>query len=385
VNDYCNAALDYLSHAYDARRALFSWSSRTDARGEVVHDFATAHALRYTINTYLGCSEAQRHGGEIEWLGPVGDRLAQFLDAFESQIVNCGDRGLLLVLLAEVDPSHPAVERSLECLEQAMARSDAAARLDMQELAWMLWGASSWATRARARALAERIFDLIRRRFVHPDSGMPRHSTRRYRAHAVSFGSVVYFLRAMYEYDEAFDSLQARELFTACVQRVLAIQGEDGAWPWMLDVRTALPIDIYPIFTVHQDSMAMLFLFPARQYGLEGIDAAIRRSFLWNLGCNELQSTIVRHEPYAWFYRSIERVERWPRARRYLRGLGPRVSEYPARSSHVRFNRECRSYHPGWVLYAWSGHAETPGLQEQVTSSALATGEDRSQIGQRAL
>ncbi len=191
MNDYCNAALDYLSHAYDPRRALFSWSSRTDARGEVVHDFATAHSLRYTINTYLGLSEAQRHGGEIEWLGPVGDRLAQFLAAFESQIVNCGDCGLLLVLLADVDPSHPAVERSLECLEQAMAQSGAAARLDMQELAWMLWGASSWATQARARALAQRIFDLIRRQFVHPDSGMPRHSTRRYRAHAVSIGSAV--------------------------------------------------------------------------------------------------------------------------------------------------------------------------------------------------
>jgi hypothetical protein len=266
-----------------------------------------------------------------------------------------------------------------------MAQSGAAARLDMQELAWMLWGASSWATQARARALAQRIFDLIRRRFVHPDSGMPRHSTRRYRAHAVSFGSVVYFLRAMHEYDEATDSVEARDLFTACVQRVLAIQGEDGAWPWMLDVRTALPIDIYPIFTVHQDSMAMLFLFAARQYGLDGIDAAVQLSFRWNLGCNELQTSIVREEPYAWFYRSIEREERWPRARRYLRGLGPRASKYPARSSRVRFNRECRSYHAGWVLYAWSAHAQTPRIPSSTTSNGLAAEGDRSKIGQHAV
>jgi hypothetical protein len=385
VNDYCNEALDYLNHAYDPRRALFSWRSRMDGQGEVTHDFAAPWSLRYTINTYLGLSEAECAGGPIEWLGPVRSRVEEFLSAWEAEIVNCGDHGLLLVLLAATDRSHPAVERSLQRLERAVAQKDAAGRLNMQELAWMLWGATSWGTDARAQALARRIFDLIRREFVHPASGMPRHSTRRYRAHAVSFGSVVYFLRAMHEYGDAFENMEARGLFTACVQRVLALQGEDGAWPWMIDVRTAAPIDIYPIFSVHQDSMAMLFLFPAQRYGIAGIDAAVERSFRWNLGPNELEAEMLHHEPYAWFYRSIEREERWPRARRYLRGLGPRARGYPARSSHVRLNRECRSYHPGWVLYAWSSRAETPRLRASTMRSGLLDAGDRSEIGQQAL
>ncbi len=360
MNDYCDAALDYLSHAHDARRALFSWSSRVDRHGEVTHDFAAPWSLRYTINSYLGLLEAERNGGPIVWLGPVGSAVERFLSACEPEIRNCGDHGLLLVLLAATDPSHPAAERSRRRLEHALASDEAAGRLDMQQLAWMLWGASAWATDEWAQTLARKIFDLIRRSFVDTDSGMPRHSPRRYRAHAVSFGSVVYFLRAMHEYGESFDSEEARELFGACVRRVLAIQGEDGAWPWMIDVRTAVPIDRYPIFSVHQDSMAMLFLLPAQRLGIPGTEAAIERSFLWNLGCNELETPILRDEPYAWFYRSIERTERWPRARRYLRGLGPRAREYPARSPRVRLNRECRSYHPGWVLYVWSAHAEMP-------------------------
>ena len=373
MNDYCEAALDYLSHSYDPRRGLFSWRSREGERGEVTHDFAAPWSLRYTINSFLGLAEAERGGGPIEWLGPVRASVGDFLAKCEPQIANCGDHGLLLALLADVDRSHTAVARSLDRLEQAVAPADAAARLNMQELAWMLWGASAWAAHEeRARSLAREIFALIELHFVHGESGMPRHSTSRYRAHTVSFGSIVYFLRAMHEYDEALGSAQARELFDACARRVLELQGADGAWPWMIDVRTALPIDIYPIFTVHQDSMAMLFLFPAQSRGLAGIEEAIERSFLWNLGCNELASTILVDQPYSWFYRSIERVERWPRARRYLRGLGPRARKYPARSAHVRVNRECRSYHPGWILYTWSARPDTPQL------SAPAQGAYRS-------
>jgi hypothetical protein len=374
VSDYCDAALDYLSHSYDADRALFSWRSRMGEAGEVVHDFAAPWSLRYTINSFLGLSEAERSGGCVEWLGPVSSQVERFLSAWEPQIENCGDHGLLLVLLAATDRSHPAAQRSLQRLERTMASEGVERKLGMQELAWMLWGATAWASDERAQALAQRIFELIRASFVHHGSGMPRHSTRRYRAHTVSFGSIVYFLRALHEHAEAFASTQARELFDACLGRVLAIQGEDGSWPWMIDVRTALPIDLYPIFTVHQDSMAMLFLLPARDYGIPGIDAAIERSFQWNLGSNELGVSIVRHEPYAWFYRSIERTERWPRARRYVRGLGPRAREYPGSSRRVRVNRECRSYHPGWVLYAWSAQADTPAAPSLPVAPALPAG-----------
>ena len=375
MNRYCGQALDYLSHAYDPRRALFSWRSRLDEHGAAVHDFDTPWALRYTINTYLGLREAERHGGEIEWLGPVGARVGEFLSAWEPEIANCGDHGLLLVLLAAADPSHPAVERSLGRIERALADGDPARTLNAQELSWMLWGASAWASQERARELARLIFQTLERGFVHPVTGMPRHSTRRYRAHTVSFGSVVYFLRAMHEHHRVFDSARAGELFDACLARVLALQGEDGAWPWMLDVRTAMPIDVYPIFTVHQDSMAMLFLLPARERGTEGVEGAIERSFRWNLGENELGRAIVVDRPYAWFYRSIERAERWPRARRYLRGLGPRAVSQPPRSARVRFNRECRSYHPGWVLYVWSGHEQLPQPRSCSPRSIVVEGE----------
>ena len=153
----------------------------------------------------------------------------------------------------------------------------------------MLWGTSSWSHNGRAAGLAERLFDLIRTHFVYAGSGLPRHSVARYRAHTVSFGSIVYFLRAIYAYGEAFDSDAARELFTNGVARVLTIQGDDGGWPWMIDVRTGRPIDLYPIFTVHQDSMAMLFLFPAEDCGIPRGDG--RRSSAASGGTSDATSS----------------------------------------------------------------------------------------------
>jgi hypothetical protein len=366
MKSYCAGALEYLSHAYDPQRALFSYSTTVGPDGEIVNDWRMPYAVRYTINTYLGLVEAERHGGQIEWLGEVEKRVDRFLAGYE--IANCGDHGLLLVLLSSLDKPTSTTALSLHRVERALEGGPAA--LNMQELAWMLWGTTAWAREPRAQALADRLFEVIRTRFVHPESGMPRHSLRRYRAHTVSFGSVVYFLRAMYEYGETFHDDRARELFARCLDRVLSLQGDDGGWPWLLDVRSARPIDVYPIFSVHQDSMAMLFLLPARErHGIE-VDAAIERSIGWNLGCNELGASLVRDEPCPWFYRSIERAERWPRARRYLRGLGPARGAGGAAGAHVRFNRECRSYHLGWVLYVWSAPSEA-GLGPDATGKVV--------------
>ncbi len=91
--------------------------------------------------------------------------------------------------------------------------------------------------------------------------------------------------------------------------------------------------------------------------------AATERSLRWNLGANELGAPMALTDPHPWIYRSIERVERAPRIRRYLRGIGPPPRTAPPRAAHLRINRECRSYHLGWVLYVWSDPARRARLQ----------------------
>ena len=179
------------------------------------------------------------------------------------------------------------------------------------------------------------------------------HSLRPYRRNVVSFGSLVYFLRSMHEASTTLGDERAAAAFRAGVERALGFQGPQGEWPWMIDVARGRPFDRYPVFGVHQDSMSMLFLLPAVAAGVPGASQAVERSFRWVHGENELGLPMVVDEPFFFAYRAIERDERAPKARRYARWIA-RSEAGPAPSGSLRVNRECRSYHLGWVLYAWA-------------------------------
>jgi hypothetical protein len=173
----------------------------------------------------------------------------------------------------------------------------------------------------------------------------------------VSFGGLVYFLRAMHEYQQATGDEEAGALFERGVRLALDVQGSRGEWPWLMSGASGAIVDAYPVFSVHQDSMAMLFLLPALDRGVPGISEAVSRSLAWCFGENELAVDFYVREPF-FAYRSIERVDRAPRLRRYLRSLVPSSRSPVFGSSDVRLNPECRSYHLGWILYAWSGRPE---------------------------
>jgi hypothetical protein len=245
----------------------------------------------------------------------------------------------------------------------------AGAELEMQDVAWMLWGACAAARAgiAGAEQAADALLARILDDFVHPRTGLPRHSLRWYRRGIVSFGSLVYFLRAMHEAASTFDDERAARLFRNGVATALELQGPLGEWPWMIDVARARAFDRYPVFSVHQDSMSILFLRPAVEDGVAGAADAIRRSVRWVHGENELDLRFYLEEPFFFAYRAIERDEPWTKARRYGRWLARRT-DTPA--SRLRVNRECRSYHLGWILYAWRDWTDCAALQSPARTSA---------------
>jgi len=343
---------------------LFPYSSRLGGT-PFVDDYRTPESFRYTINTLLGLLEAGRAGIAGLDVSDVEAMTRTFLAAHGHEIKSGADRGLLLLLLSELGGFDQEAADTVTTLGPVVGASG----LNMQDLGWIVWGAAG-ATRvgvAGAAELGRRATALIHDEYVHPDSGMPRHTTDRYRRNVVSFGSFVYFLRAMSEASVTFEDSRSAELFRIGVDRALAFQGPLGEWPWMLDVRTGTPFDVYPVFSVHQDSMAMLFLLPALDAGVSRAAPAIERSLRWCFGENECGIEFYRYDPF-FAFRSIERVDRWPRLRRYLRSLGYSVTKRPGvfgSAGSPRLNDECRSYHLGWILYAWAGRlGATPVTQE---------------------
>jgi len=345
----------HLTAVWDESLALFPYSTRV-RDGRYVNDYSHPDAIRYSINSLLGLAESARAGRPGPTPADVGELTTSFLRRHEADIVTCADAGLVTVLLARYGAAEdPALPRSLGRLTLQLGRP--VSELNMQDLAWALWGACAGVQAGvpGADELAQKAFGLITSNLVVASSQLPRHSTRRYRRDIVSFGSLVYFLRAMHEYAETADAPAAEALFERGVRYALGLQGPRGEWPWLMHGASGRIVDVYPVFSVHQDSMAMLFLLPARDRDLAGAAEAIPRSLAWCFGDNELGIEFYEPDPFV-AYRSIERTERAPRLRRYARSLVPGfVGAEPAfGSGTVHLNPECRSYHLGWILYAWA-------------------------------
>jgi hypothetical protein len=340
--------------------ALFPFSSRLEG-STIVNDYGQPLAVRYTINSLLGLTEAARSPAVDFDEQELSALAAAFRARMEERPALPADRGLSTVLGCALDFDRATLRAQVRALGDVLAHSGPAT-LNMQDVAWILWGAAA----ARRAGLAEggdvalRAYQLITSELIDPGTGLPRHSARRYRRNIVSFGALTYFLRAMHEAAAALAEERARDLFDAGVARAIALQGPRGEWPWMIDARSGTAFDFYPVFSVHQDSMAMLFLHPALDRGLPGANEAIARSVAWVFGDNELGQPMFVQEPF-FAYRSIERAERAPRARRYARSVRHRLSPSPATpdARRVRLNDECRSYHLGWLLYVWSNRPET--------------------------
>jgi hypothetical protein len=369
-----HASCAFLLDVVRPEDALFPFST-TVRGGEYVNDFDHPAAIRYTINSLLGLQAAATRQPD----GPDPTEVARltetFLDRHGDRIDSPADLGLLLVLLGEGNLHSRHVTEALAALRR-IVRSSTVGRLTMQDVSWMLWGACAAARAgvAGAAETASELRDLISTRFVDPKSLFPRHSLSRARRDFVSFGALTYFLRSMVEVYRLTDDAWAKQTFEEGVRAVVAIQGPLGEWPWLMSVRRRVPLDFYPVFAVHQDSMSMLFLHPALDAGLPVSDA-IETSLAWVWGRNELSTPMINDRPFV-AYRSVERIERLPRVRRYARSVSRSVSGLAGRSAEgrgVRINTECRSYHLGWILYVWSGRAPAIGVPDPGERAAPVT------------
>ena len=100
--------------------------------------------------------------------------------------------------------------------------------------------------------------------------------------------------------------------------------------------------------------MSLLFLIPAMKLGVN-CKNAIYKSYKWLLGENQLKIKMISKNPF-FIFRSIEKRSQ-KRIHRYLRCLANQVAKSTATlvsNGLVTVNKECRSYHLGWLLYVWS-------------------------------
>lgn len=357
---------------------MFSFAARETPAG-LINDFGNPGSIRYTINTLAGLQRAVDHG-RIDW--PVVETLDCFLAHHAAEITSPADQGLLLAVLARA--KHSQIGAWFDRVAANVASSERLSTFHLQDVSWMLIGLTAHAVEsgdATARALADELFRFVDRRFINKDNMLPYYRLAWWRRRFSSFGGIAYFLLAMADYADAFSDTHADAVFRQSVAAVMALQGPNGEWPWFIDVKRTVVADWYPVYSVHQDSMSLLFMFPALDRGAPGAEMAIRKSVRWLFGKNELRVPFLRADPF-FIDRSIRRNESSAeRPRRLLRAALGAMLDRPARfaaASDLTVLKECRSYQLGWILYVWSPRKDFPefhNLSPEVGVSGGSTGQ----------
>lgn len=365
MNNLCHEAASFLEKVYSEDSALFPFTTRL-----VGLDYHSVYdhpmKIRSTINCLLGLQEAASHAPDHPFLQLTEHHTERFLRLHESTVSVPADLGLLLLLLSGGRWDDRITRRTLARIQTMLRDGRAVGHMNAQDVTWLLWGAATAAQIGvpDAEPVAHQLFTILSNQFLPSGAVLPRHRARPGRFGIVSFGTSAYFLRAVHDYAGWCDSTRAADLFRRGLDAVLASQGPTGEWPWLLRNTDARPLDFYPVFSVHQNSMSMLFLFPALDDGIPDVQPAIQKSLEWMFGRNQLDVSMVRSDPF-FIYRSFERKAGLPRTERFLRALWVGASGHRATlaaNQRLVINRESRSYELGWILFAQSGNQTLAGL-----------------------
>jgi hypothetical protein len=198
---------------------------------------------------------------------------------------------------------------------------------------------------------------------ARPLEGVVPRPRRLLRHRLASFATQVYPVHGLARYARATGSAPPVELSRAA-ERLRESQGPLGQWWWIYDPRAPAVLDGYPVYSVHQDAMALMALLPVQALGLGTFDAELARGLAWLFGANELRTPLV-DVAAGTISRCIQRAGgeadgEWgmsPQQRRAVLAASWGLRRAPgtaARAEALEVLHECRPYHLGWVLYARS-------------------------------
>jgi hypothetical protein len=324
-------------------------------------------ACKYTLNTLLGLSRAGRAGSVHGFdLKAMYERTCAELYTLRPEPA---DVAIAMWAAGELgfDPPSWVVsrfDRDLSALDWS----------HMQDLAWLLYAACVM-HRAGEKRWNERVHRLartMRQEFQIPRTGLFLFRRTGIRRHFASFAVPVYANLALHEYAVTFGDESAARAAAHGIRALLALQGPHGQWAWFHDVTSGRVLDWYRVYGVHQDAMAPMVLLRGIELGVEGSREALVKGFRWILGENELSTCMVDREAKL-VYRSVGRIGRLERPRRLAAAHWKRWTGSEGRRAgrtELSIDRQCRSYHLGWVLWTFAGRDDFDELKQHAIFEA---------------
>jgi len=351
-------SLQGLSKMIDPEKQLFCLKVRKNGNGVL----REGHSLRYTIISLIGLYRAEARGEKIHF--DIQGQL-KTLCANIGRIDNIGDMGLLLWLCALAQPS------MIDALLSHINRNDLLLNFSdaregkTTELAWLLTGLS-YAAMAPASAsdsssierLARSIYESVKKNYG--GKGIFGHQSKntlegKLRGRIGSFADQVYPIYGLSKFSKAYDNPEALNIALDCANTLCRHQGAFGQWWWHYDANTGKVLGRYPVYSVHQHSMAPMALFALEEASGRNYHPYIYKGLEWITGKNELGVNMIDDKNNViWrsFYRPAYKM---------------RLEEFSSLARSPQDNKKCsdliilyesRPYCLGWLLYAFADKTE---------------------------
>ena len=339
---------------YRPQERLFAFRLRKSGQTEV----AEGVSRRYTATALIGLAGENKDIAE-EVLGNHSRE-----DICGKLIANIGESQELgevaLTTWAARMFQHPHAHKAVEALK---GMDPAGKAYPTVELSWALTALVIDGYEVTDIALAKKIADSLMDSF-REDSCIFLHEPAKkglsaLRSHISCFADFVYPIQALSYYHIATGDAQAAKIAIQCAEQMCHLQGENGQWWWHYDVRTGKVVECYPVYSVHQDSMAPMALFALAKACGHDHSNSIEKGLCWLSNPTEIAKSLIDTERNI-IWRKVARRE----PSRLVRGLQAATSRlhsvmripavdliFPPSS----IDYETRPYHMGWILHAWGG------------------------------
>ncbi len=340
---------------YRQQERIFAFRLRKNGNDEILEGVSR----RYTATALIGLTDEDENIITRVLGNHSPEEVCEHL---LNDIVNMNELGeLALTTWAARRLEHPYSHKAVDALKHFCTLKKS---FPTVELSWALTALVIDSCQATDMTLAKRLAEILMDSFNKQSNiflhGPSRKGMSSFFSHVSCFADFVYPIQALSHYYQKTSDSRAAEIACCCAEYMCELQGSDGQWWWHYDNRTGRVLERFPVYSVHQDSMAPMALFALENACGKEYSQAIRKGLEWLINSPEINGSLIDMERNV-IWRKVARREPFRLVRKAQAAASClnhnlRLPGMDSIFPPVSIDYESRPYHMGWILYAWSGN-----------------------------
>jgi len=277
------------------------------------------------------------------------------------------ESGLLLWLLSLIN--HSAIDKVMAYILSIDHKK--ILQTETMELAWLVIGLIYAYQREPTKKIDKTLkiyiellitrFNLKTKLFVHRSK---KHASWDIRYNIANFADQIYSIYAISRYIKVTSDNKFCDIAEQCADSITLMQGELGQWWWHYDSNKGTVIEKYPVYSVHQDSMAPFALMALMEVSSKDYFPALKLGVKWLSGQNELSMNMLASNDNNFINRGINRTTVLNLLRKVVTlstklNLPFSLPEKYNKKEYLELMNWEHSYHLGWVLYTYTKENES--------------------------